>query len=72
MTHANAPLTATGRLRLAERVVVDGRPMARVAAEAHIARAALSKWAARYRAGGEDALVDRSSAPANRPGRTPL
>ena len=72
MIHANAPLTATGRLRLAERVVVDGRPIAHVAAEAHIARATLSKWVARYRAGGEDALVDRSSAPANRPGRTPL
>lgn len=72
VTHANAPLTPTERPLQVERVVIDGRPIAHVAAEADVARATLSKWVAPYRDGGEDALVDYSSAPANRPGRIPV
>ena len=50
--------------------VQAGRPIAHVAAEAGSARATLSKWVARYRQGGAQALEDRSSAPAHRPTRT--
>ena len=50
--------------------VQAGRPIAHVAAEAGSARATLSKWVARYRQGGAQALEDRSSVPAHRPTRT--
>ncbi|MCV7650215.1 IS481 family transposase, partial [Micrococcus luteus] len=33
MTHANAPLTPTGRLRMVQRHLHDGIPQAHVAAE---------------------------------------
>ncbi|VEI15844.1 Transposase and inactivated derivatives [Actinomyces viscosus] len=69
MTHRNAPLTPQGRYRLVMRVQ-SGRPIAHVAAEAGIARATLSKWVARYRQGGTEALEDRSSAPVHRPTQT--
>ncbi|WP_460980224.1 helix-turn-helix domain-containing protein, partial [Pseudactinotalea suaedae] len=65
MSHANAPLTPAGRLRLIQRC--QYRPIAHVAAEAGISRACLSKWKARYDADGEDGLTDRSSAPFARP-----
>ncbi|MEH0111438.1 IS481 family transposase, partial [Tersicoccus sp. MR15.9] len=72
MTHANAPLTPAGRLRLVDRVLAgQGRPIAHVAAEAGIARSTLSTWVGRYRVGGIDALEDRSSAPVNRPTQLP-
>lgn len=69
MSHRNAPLTPQGRLRLVRRC--QYRPIAHVAAEASVSRQCLGKWVARYREHGEDALVDRSSAPARRPTRTP-
>jgi transposase InsO family protein len=69
MTHRNAPLTPQGRLRLVRRC--QHRPIAHVAAEASVSRQCLGKWVARYREHGEAGLVDRSSAPANRPTRTP-
>lgn len=65
MSHANAPLTPEGRLRLIERC--QFRPIAHVAAEAGVSRACLSKWKARYDAEGIDGLLDRSSAPYRRP-----
>ena len=70
MTHANAPLTPTGRLRLVCRVET-GRPITHVAAEAGIARQTLSKWVGRYRAGGDAALVDRRSRPWRSPSALP-
>jgi len=69
VSHANAPLTPAGRLRLIERC--RDRPIAHVAAEAGVSRARLSKWKARYDADGPEALVDRSSAPFVRPTQTP-
>ena len=72
MTHRNSPLTPAGRARLVDRVEVDGRAIAHVAAEAGIARATLTKWVHRYRAGGPAALHDRSSAPHHRPTRCPV
>lgn len=69
MSHRNAPLTPEGRRRLV--TGCQHRPIAHVAAEAGVSRQCLSKWVGRYRAGGEAALQDRSSAPARRPTRTP-
>src|SRR5918993_794528 len=65
MTHANAPLTPAGRLRLVQRCKT--RPIAHVAAEAGISRQCLSKWKARYDEHGEAGLVDRASVPRTSP-----
>ena len=54
MTHANAPLTPAGRLRLVERC--QYRPIAHVAAEAGVARQTLTKWLRRYESLGEAGL----------------
>lgn len=67
--HPNAPLTPEGRRRLCERVD-GGRPIAHVAAEAGISRRCLAKWYARWRAHGENGLLDHSSRPATSPART--
>ncbi|MBG6226477.1 transposase-like protein [Arthrobacter sp. CAN_A2] len=69
MTHANAPLTPAGRLRLVERCRY--RPIAHVAAEAGVARQTVTKWVHRYQVLGEAGLVDRSSAPHTSPTQTP-
>ncbi len=61
MSHANAPLTPAGRLRLIQRC--QSRPIAHVAAEAGVSRACLSKWVHRYQRLGEAGLLDRSSVP---------
>ncbi|WP_207128689.1 helix-turn-helix domain-containing protein, partial [Actinocatenispora comari] len=61
MTHANAPLTPAGRLRLIQRCAT--RPLAHVAAEAGVSRACLTKWKRRYQAEGPAGLLDRPSAP---------
>lgn len=69
MTHANAPLTPTGRLRLAKVVVEDGWSVRRAAERFQCSPATASKWARRYRAG--EPLTDRSSRPRRSPGRCP-
>lgn len=61
MSHANAPLTPEGRLRLVRRC--EQRPLAHVAAEAGISRQCLSKWRARFDDLGEVGLLDRASVP---------
>lgn len=61
MSHANALLTPTGRLRLVVRC--QTRPIAHVAAEAGISRQCLSKWKTRYDDLGEVVLLDRASVP---------
>ncbi|MGW3946582.1 IS481 family transposase, partial [Micrococcus endophyticus] len=38
MTHANAPLTPTGRLRMVQRHLIDGIPQSHVAAEFRVSR----------------------------------
>lgn len=48
-----------------------GHPIAHVAAEAGISRRCPTKWYARWRAHGENGLVDHSSRPATSPARTP-
>lgn len=67
MTHANAPLTPTGRLRLAQAIVDDGWTVARAAERFQVSPATASKWSRRYREGLP--MTDRSSAPRRSPSR---
>ena len=69
MTHANAPLTPVGRLRLARLVVEQGWPVRRAAERFQCSPATASKWAARYRAGLP--MTDGSSRPRRSPSRCP-
>jgi hypothetical protein len=47
-----------------------GRPIAHVAAEAGLSRRCLATWYARWRAHGENGLLEHSCRPATSPGRT--
>ena len=71
MTHINAPLTPTGRLRMVLRHLHDGVPKAHVAAEFRVSRPTVTTWVARYLADGEAGLIDRSCRPHNSRTRTP-
>ncbi|WP_445402425.1 IS481 family transposase [Streptomyces sp. LE64] len=71
MPHRNAPLTETGRLRLARCVVEDGWPLRRAAERFQVSPTTAQRWAARYQALGESGMNDRSSRPHHSPGRTP-
>ena len=61
--HGNAALSRKGRRRLAERVVVDGWTLKATAEAAGVSVRCARKWVGRYRAEGEEGLLDRSSAP---------
>ena len=69
MTHANAPLTPVGRLRLAQLVVVHCWTIRRAAERFQCSPATAKKWADRLRAG--EPMTDRSSRPHRSPARTP-
>jgi transposase InsO family protein len=69
MTHSNAPLTPTGRLRLARCVVEDGWPLRRAAERFQVSPTTAKRWSDRYREAGEAGMADRSSRPATSPGR---
>jgi transposase InsO family protein len=69
--HANAPLTETGRLRLARCVVDDGWPLRRAAERFQVSPNTAARWARRYREQGPAGMVDRSSRPHRSPRRTP-
>jgi transposase InsO family protein len=69
--HKNARMTVHGRLLLVQRVRVAGWRVVDAAAAAGVSARTASSWLARYRAGGEPALHDRSSAPARSPRRLP-
>ncbi|WP_406385722.1 IS481 family transposase [Streptomyces sp. NBC_00211] len=71
MPHRNAPLTETGRLRLARCVVEDGWPYRRAAERFQVSPTTAQRWADRYRAHGEAGMGDRSSRPRHSPRRTP-
>ena len=71
MTHANAPLTPVGRLRLAQCVVEQGWPLRRAAERFQVAVTTAARWAQRYRQQGAAGMVDRSSRPCSSPQRTP-
>ena len=67
MSHGNASLTPTGRLRLARCVVDDGWPLRRAAERFGVSPTTAQRWATRYRVEGWAGMGDRSS----RPGRCP-
>jgi transposase-like protein len=71
MPHRNAPLTETGRLRLARCVVEDGWTLRRAAERFQVSPTTAQRWAGRYREEGEAGMTDRSSRPHHSPRRTP-
>ena len=71
MSHRNAPLSETGRLRLAVCVVEDGWSLRRAAERFQVAVTTAARWASRYREFGAAGMVDRSSRPQHSPNRTP-
>jgi transposase InsO family protein len=70
MPHRNAPLSETGRLRLARCVVDDGWPLRRAAERFQVSATTAKRWADRYRSDGPAGMVDRSSRPHRSPART--
>ncbi|MFF4850522.1 leucine zipper domain-containing protein, partial [Streptomyces sp. NPDC001194] len=70
MVHRNAPLTETGRLRLARCVVDDGWPLRRAAERFQVSHTTAARWATRYRQQGTAGMSDRSSRPRRQPRRT--
>jgi transposase InsO family protein len=62
--HKNARTTPHSRLLMVRRVLDHKQPAAAVAADFGVSERTVRKWLARWRAGGEPALNDRSSAPA--------
>ncbi|MET9307020.1 leucine zipper domain-containing protein, partial [Streptomyces cellulosae] len=71
MPHRNAPLTETGRLRLARCVVDDGWPLRRAAERFQVSHTTAARGATRYRQLGVAGMNDRSSRPHHQPRRTP-
>lgn len=71
MSHANATLTPTGRLRLAQLVVDRGWSYARAAERFSVSITTARRWALRYRELGKVGMVDRSSRPHRCPNRLP-
>ena len=71
MPHRNAPLSETGRLRLARCVVDQGWPIRRAAERFQVSATTAARWAARYRQQGAAGMADRSSRPHASPARTP-
>jgi transposase len=71
LSHRNAPLTPTGRLRLARCVVEDGWPLRRAAERFQVSHTTAARWAGRYRQYGTAGLHDRSSRPHHSPRQTP-
>mgnify|MGYP003377301819 CR=1 FL=1 len=63
MSHRNAPLTPTGRLRLARCIVEQNWPLRRAADRYGVSITTAQRWAQRYREYGKDGMVDRSSRP---------
>ena len=71
MVHRNAPLTETGRLRLARCIVEDGWPVAWAAKRFQVSRPTATRWRDRYLELGPAGMADRSSRPHASPRRTP-
>ncbi|MGY6026168.1 IS481 family transposase [Streptomyces spinosirectus] len=70
MCHRNAPLTPTGRLRLAWCVVENGWPLRRAAERFQVSHTTAKRWADRYRLMGWAGMYDRSSRPHHSPRET--
>ncbi|GAA3367356.1 IS481-like element ISMsm9 family transposase [Streptomyces sannanensis] len=71
MPHRNAPLSETGRLRLARCVVDEGWTLRRAAERFQVSPTTAQRWAGRYLELGEAGMTDRSSRPQRSPRRTP-
>ena len=71
MSHGNASLTPTGRLRLASCVVDDGWPLRRAAERFGVSVTTAARWAGRYREQGKAGMEDRSSRPHRCPAQLP-
>jgi transposase InsO family protein len=71
VSHANATLTARGRLQLARCVVVDHWPLRRAAERFGVSQTTAKRWSDRFRALGAAGMADRSSRPRGCPHRTP-
>jgi transposase len=71
VSHRNAPLSETGRLRLARCVVEDGWTLRRAAERFQVAVTTAQRWASRYRQLGAAGMADRSSRPQRSPNQTP-
>jgi transposase InsO family protein len=71
MSHANATLTPTGRLRLAKLVVDKNWPLRQAAGRFSVSVPTAKRWADRYRQFGAAGMSDRSSRPHVSPKRTP-
>jgi len=71
VSHRNAPLSETGRLRLARCIVEDGWPLRQAAERFQVAVTTAARWAGRYRELGAAGMVDRSSRPHRSPNQTP-
>jgi len=69
--HRNAPLSQTGRLRLARCVVQDGWPLRRAAERFQVSVTTAARWAGRYREHGPAGMADRSSRSHRSPRRIP-
>ncbi len=63
MSHGNASLTPTGRLRLARCIVDDRWPLRRAADRFGVSVTTARRWAGRYREHGKNGTGDRSSRP---------
>lgn len=71
MSHANAPLSPTGRLRLAELIVDKKWPLRRAAERFNVSVTTAKRWADRYRELGKAGMCDRSSRPRSCSRQTP-
>jgi transposase InsO family protein len=69
--HKNARLTPQGRLLMIRRITEQGWMITTAAEAGGLSVRRAYQWLARYRAGGERMLHDRSSAPARRRGQVP-
>ena len=72
VSHRNAPLSPTGRLRLARCIVDDGWPLRRAADRYQVSVTTAQRWAGRYRTHGNDGMQDRSSRPRHCPQQLPV
>jgi transposase InsO family protein len=70
VSHRNAFLAHSGRLRLARCIVVDGWSLRRAAERFNVSVPTAARWSRRYRELGEGGLVDRRSRPLSCPHRT--
>ena len=61
--HKNARTTLHSRAEIARRVIVEGQAPGVVAAAFGVCLKTVAKWVGRFRAGGLEALTDRSSRP---------